>query len=480
MPTLETRLTVEVDEPGLSARLFANEPYPDHTVRIRHVQSFLAAQGVSYGLDPESLERFLELWRDGALEEPIEVARGEAAVAGGPETLRRLHPPARTGRDAVELLPLYVKAGEAVIALDPAGAGTPGRTVGGDTIDPPAPPPRVGPTPGPGLEVEQGIWKARRTGFLVEHDDLIDVSPTLTQLRDLPAGSYIWDGDAAIQGAIPRGTTLTVAGSLRVVGDIADGVHLEAGKSIFVLGDVDGGGTTHIESAADVHVRGVRGATIMAEGNLLFDHVLDDTQVRTRLRVIATGPKATVIGGRLEAVAGVSLVHVGDERNTRTIVSVGHSDWVDEELLTLERQVRRWNTYYTKLYQDFCKTYRHLLECRSRIYRLSARERKAYESAHESVLAEQKRVDEKISDIRTQQTRLHKKRARDDAAVVRLEGDARLGVGFCIRGKNYHVPADGISAVTLLLSQSSGKVLPIPTSLVDSSEMLPGAECVVE
>ena len=62
-----TSLKVEISDDGLEACLSAMEEHPDVPVKIRHLQSYLTSQGVHHGLDPECLERFLEVWKANAV-----------------------------------------------------------------------------------------------------------------------------------------------------------------------------------------------------------------------------------------------------------------------------------------------------------------------------------------------------------------------------------------------------------------------------
>ena len=165
---LHDRLRLEISPDSMQASLFPVTDYPNRTVRVKHVRSFLDSHGVHYGVQEKSIEALLKAWRAGSVQRPVLIARGSApreATEGG---VRRVAPPPRDGRDPVELLPLFVRKGERVIAVDPPQEAAPGRSVRGEII--PAPPGLrpLSLEPGEGLRVKESSWFATRTGFLVE------------------------------------------------------------------------------------------------------------------------------------------------------------------------------------------------------------------------------------------------------------------------------------------------------------------------
>ncbi|MCA8960050.1 MAG: DUF342 domain-containing protein, partial [Planctomycetes bacterium] len=263
---IQQQLRVDIAPDGLTASLYPTTPCPARTPKPKDLVEVLRRAGVVEGIDDDVLALFIEDWRRGTIVGPRVVATGVAPKPAAVPSLKRVAPPARSGQDPVELLPLFVKKDETIFALGAAGAARLGRSVRGDVTQPD---PRAGggPVPGTGIVVENGQWIATRTGFLVISGDRIDVSTVLTHNRDLPPGDYRWTGDAVIRGDVSTGCTLRIEGSIRVEGNVRDGVLIRASGGVEVTERIEGH-DTRIVSGASITVGDVAASTLTAEGDV--------------------------------------------------------------------------------------------------------------------------------------------------------------------------------------------------------------------
>ncbi|MFQ5654035.1 MAG: FapA family protein [Planctomycetota bacterium] len=464
MKSLNDLLLLEVAPDGLEATLLPLRPHPRRKTRPRHLARFLHERGIVNGCSEQRLRGFIEAWKSWTVESPWWVARGTAATPPTSAELLRVHPPARSGNDSVELLPLYVKKGDLLFTLVLGRKGVEGCNVLGEPVpfaeDEEIPPVQ----PGPGVVVEGQTWRAGRTGFLVEEGRTISISKSLLHYHDLPTGVYRWPSSARIEGSISAGTVIDVAGHLTVKGEIGGGVKILAGGNLMVEGSIHGEGTTSLEAEGDVYVDTVDRCTLHSGRDLHVRRACIDCNCRGRGYLIAGAPGCKVVGGRIEAVKGATLFDVGSTDRQRTLISVGASEWVDHDLKGLEGEIRRWTSYHARLYHQYQQRFGS-----SRSLPVGPREDLATEE--ERLVKEQQRVDEQISRLKTRQSQLHKVRERDDRAVIRIIGQALPGCRFVIRGKGYSPGRTGLSGVTLSVFQESGRVHGVPTALFESSEM---------
>ncbi|MEM7166230.1 MAG: flagellar assembly protein A [Planctomycetota bacterium] len=468
MKRIRDRLRVQVAPDGLQATVEPIRRAPRQGVSPRTVEKLLAERGVTHGILTEAVREFVGEWRQGQGRQWI-VARGEAPIPAVLSELRRVHPPARSGRDPVELLPLYVAEHETVFALRSGAPATPGRTVCGVVIPPPQPPPSDTPTPGEGFEVVGRVWKASHSGFLEHADGNIRVSPQLIHKYDLPAGEYHWHGGARIDGSLLEGVRLHVDGDLALGGEIAQGVRLRVGGDATVEGAIRGEGRTRVEVDGQLECAAVLDSFLYATADVRVRTLCQGTTVRTCGRFLNDLPGGLVSSSRIDAVRGAILNDIVPGSGLPSAVHVGTSEWLDDEWQAVEAEIQRWTRHYTHLYEEFSERHAKLVSRRSEIYRLSDVQRQQYELEHARVTAEQERVDRNISRLRTRQSVLLQSRCRDEKAVVQVTGEATAGALFSIRRVPLAAGSEGLREVVLSLAPSRNRVIAIPRSIYESS-----------
>lgn len=465
---IRDRLRVEVSPDGLQATVEAVRRMPRMRLSVQSFSKLLAERGVTHGLLPDAIAQFIDDWGRGHSGRVV-VARGEAPVPGMAPELRRVHPPARSGRDPAELLPLFVAAGENVFAVRGASAPAPGRTV----CDTPVPPPATAtpelPVPGEGFELVGRLWRAERDGFLEYEGESIRVSSDLIHKYDLPAGDYHWPGSARIDGSICEGVRLQVDGDLHVGGDVGRGVRIRVGGDAVIEGAVRGEGRARVEVDGSLACAAVFGCFIYATGDVRVSTLCQGTTVRTCGRFFNELPGGLVSSSRIDAVRGARLNDIIPGSGLPSAVHVGTSEWLDDEWHTVEAEIQRWSRHHAHLFEEFHERYAHLVKRRSDIYRLPESRRQQYEREHDRVVEEQERVDRNISRLRTRQTMLLQSRCRDETAVVHVIGLATAGSLFSIRRVPLAAGSEGLREVVLALGPSRNRVISIPKSIYDSS-----------
>lgn len=466
MAQIHDRLRIDVSGDGLLATALPVRRAPRSTVKVRHVVALLRDCGVTFGVDEAAIREFLRSWQKEQSAPPVVVARGLPAKPATSSELRRILPPPRSGKDPIELLPLFVKAGETLFSVRPGSPGSSGRDVRGREI--PVPPSDQNEwVPGPGIRVHANQWIAARTGFLESEAARISVASRLLHQRDLPVAEYEWSGNVTIQGNVETGTRLKASGDVEIVGHIADDVRIVAGGGLRVDGDVEGR-ATELLASGDIHLRSVHHADIRAKGDIFVSELCRDAHCRTYQSFHCSDSGSLVIGGKVEAVRAAFLFDVGGD-GIRTEVVAGTSDWIYDEIRKLEDEIRSWEKHYMRVHAGFQARFSHLIQNRADIYRLPDDQREQYEDAQAAVVAEQRRIEEVISGIRGRQMNLSRARGGSEGSVVRIEGHAHPGSHFTLRRRPYVVSGKSISDVALTLASKGKRVIAIPRLIYDSS-----------
>ena len=461
---LRESFDLELGDRRMRAQIMPRSSSPPRGLNATELQRYLTSCGIQFGMERETLKAIISAWKLGDTG-PWIVAEGTEPEPGRHGGLNRIAPPPRTGRDEVELLPLYVKRGDRLFKKLGPLAPAPGRDVLGTLVPPPITEDAPQLVAGRGIEVlDDGTWISRATGFLHAEDGELRILKTLLHSRTLGPGTYRWPGDAQISGPIAAGTTIEVGGHLHVEGDVGVGAHLRAEGDLRIEGTVTGGGTTKLESEGRMKLHTAIGTLITAGGDIVVSVNLEDCRTRTRgvLRAEETG--CQIIGGTV-------VFDVCADGKHHAVLSVGRASWVNDEMRNLEVEIRRWVNYHGKLFQDFRDHHGEHVENRALIWQVSDRQREEFYRDEDQVHAEQQRVDQRISRLRSRLEALAASRTFNPKAVVHIRGTAEGGTRFSVRGRRYEYGKKPLSKVAIGICGEARRVCAVPSAIFLSSEM---------
>ena len=467
---IRSALDLQIAADGLEAAVSPLEPRPPRGLNAHTLHRYLKGCGIQHGVLKEALKSLISDWKSGD-RGPWIVARGTPSVAGHGGGLDRLAPPARTGNDDVELLPLYVKQGDPLFQVTDGAAAQ----VGVDVLGHPVPPPPTQESPvlkaGSGISVDDGVWTARATGFLHADESELKIVKTLLHSHGIGPGTYRWPGDAKISGSVAAETTIEVGGHLIIEGDIGVGVQLRAEGDIRVEGEIVGGGSTTIEAEGRVKVQTAIGTSITAGDDVVVIKGLTDCRCRSRGTVQAATEGCVIRGGTVEAISGAEIADAVASGFHPVSIEVGHASWINEQMHEIESEIRRWVLYHGKLFEDFKAKHGTEGEDRSKVWHLSEEKRLAFYEDEDEVHAEQQRVDQRISRLRSRLELLTGSRTSNPRAVVLIHGSAESSTRISIRGRRYDTAKKVLHGVAVGIFGESKRICAIPTALYQSSEM---------
>ena len=298
---------------------------------------------------------------DGRIEFLIDLSRGPREVS-----------PHRVDWREVNAL-VSVPAGTAVARVLPPTPGVPGLTVWGEPI-PPKPGHKLrlrketsgvdeklrgleeeleGVTGeegradlvlGPGLryDPEKELILAEEGGFLEIQQRRLRIHPVYTLRGDVDwnTGNIHFHGrKLTVTGSVKRGFQVEVQGDLEIRGNVEDGVRIRTGGHLTVGGIVKGAGTS-VEAGGNAILNIVEQAVIKVKGNLTVTGYLLQTRAMVGGSLSVLGEKGLVGGETFVEGSGVVSV-AGNPAFVRTVVRVGFSYEVAEEVYRLEREFDR-------------------------------------------------------------------------------------------------------------------------------------------
>lgn len=232
-----------------------------------------------------------------------------------------------------------VEEGEKIAVYHRAEAGVSGKNIYGETI-----------------HGENGMDKKplRGIGFQIEPDGVTYTSKLCGKF-EFTAGRILITNMLVIRENVTAVTgKLEVDGSVYVVGSISSGGYIKATGDIIIEHNVEtcrliAGGNVmiktgscskndcFIDAGGEVSGSYFEAANINAGGNVKANYIMNST-IKTMGRVIVSGSKGMLLGGRISAVRGVDTYNLGNRLHLKTILDIGRNELYEKEQEAYEKK----------------------------------------------------------------------------------------------------------------------------------------------
>ena len=321
-------------------RAYAYIPWiPGNSVSKEDIYDDLSRREIIFGIKHEAITEMITKKR---MNEKILIAEGIPAQKGADgwfEFFVRLDLPripaplADGGVDYVNIEAFeMVDVGEKIAVYHPAGKGTNGKNIYGETI-----------------HADNGIEKKplRGEGFRIAPDGVTYISKLNGKFEYLNGRIIITNMLVVREDVTSVTGKLEVDGSVYVVGSIYSGGYIKASGDIIIEHNVEtarliaggnvmikkGSCSRHdcfIEAGGEVSGSFFEAANINARGNVKANYIMN-SDIKTMGRVIVSGSKGVLLGGRISAVRGVDTYNLGNTSHIKTYLEVGRTELYDKE-----------------------------------------------------------------------------------------------------------------------------------------------------
>ena len=314
-------------------------PPSEHGKRMteREIRNELTGCRIQYGISEKIIKAYLagpQYCRD------IPIAKGKAVVQGQDAKIQYMFETEPTAKpklledgsvDFHELnLFTSVKQGELLARMTPEVEGTPGMDIFGNKVMP--------------LKVRRGVLKYGRNIDLSEdrteirsqvdgdvklEGDTVFVSNTYRVAAnvDPSTGDIHYTGNVVVPGNVCAGFTIEASGDIEVDG-VVEGATLIAGGNIVLKRGVQGMNRCLLQAGNDIVAKFIESCTAKAGRTINIGSCLH-SNVDAGEKVIVSGRKGFVIGGKVSAGKRIEASVFGNKMNTATELKVG----VEPEIL---------------------------------------------------------------------------------------------------------------------------------------------------
>lgn len=355
------RLTI--DDDIMRAEMLVLEPEKGKEVTVAMALDFLLENEIKMGVDKEKLTKIIE---QKVYSQPFTVATGKPSVDGENGWFEFLFDtkieakPQEKGDGSVDYyntkLFEEVSIGDKLVIYHPATKGEFGFNIKGKFLMPKR---------GKELSVIKG------KGFSVSDDKLTYTAEACGKIEykygeinisdmyvvegdlDMTVGNIRFSGDVKVRGDVASGMIIEALGNVEIQGHVA-GATIKAGKDILLKKGVQGAQKAYIEAKGNIYGQFFEECNINCDKSLEANYLLNcNTCVKGKINI--RGKKGVVVGGRTHGMLGIEIHDGGNDTGTPTILQVGISDEImkeyaeiavdikkiDEELEPIERGVAK-------------------------------------------------------------------------------------------------------------------------------------------
>lgn len=174
----------------------------------------------------------------------------------------------------------------------------------------------------------------------------------------LATGNVDVDGSVYIRGNVGSRTSIKATEDIVVDGFI-ESAYLECGGNIFLKKGMNAAGDGSLKAAGDIMGRFFEAVKVEAGGEIRANYCMN-SELRTDGRLIISGEKGALVGGKICAVQGISVYYVGNRSAVPTSIRIGMDEKAHRKKFRLENdisEVRKELTVFRDAYAEIQRKY---------------------------------------------------------------------------------------------------------------------------
>lgn len=233
----------------------------------------------------------------------------------------------------------------------------------------------------------------------------------------MATGNVDVDGSVYIRGNVGSRTSIKATEDIVVDGFI-ESAYLECGGNIFLKKGMNASGDGSLAASGDIIGRFFEAVSIQAGGDVRANYCLN-SDLQAEGKVVISGEKGALIGGRIYAAQGISVYHVGNRSGVPTSIKVGISEetrkqkWqIDNEISEIKKELAVFRDAYADIQRKYSPEVRNSMDM--------------YLKVENAIYTKEKELEE----LEAEELRLEENRKAAKEAAVIIRGKLYEGVEF--------------------------------------------------
>ncbi len=174
--------------------------------------------------------------------------------------------------------------------------------------------------------------RIRFVGNVLSVDDVYTVNGSV----GLKTGHIKHPGALVVTQNVEAETQIQALGDIDVHGYVQNAEITTKGR-LMVHGGITGGPKCRIRAEGGVHARYIQLADIESNGDIVVEHEIDQSNIKTRGTVIVTHGR--IVGGEISALGGIETDQIGSDAFLRTNLTVGEDYTVRQLIDPKKREI---------------------------------------------------------------------------------------------------------------------------------------------
>ncbi|MBR4758773.1 MAG: DUF342 domain-containing protein [Lachnospiraceae bacterium] len=219
---------------------------------------------------------------------------------------------------------------------------------------------------------------------------------------DQLTGKLEFFGDIHITGNVEAGTLIRAGKSLTIDG-VVESADLYAGGDIILKRGIQGNQKAHIAGRGSLYADFIEHSYVKMEGDILANYILS-SYISTQGQVKLTGKKASIIGGNIYAMMGVSCNVLGNPKEIKTAVASGISQEMYDENERIQQTLKEVRDKIQQIREEVKAFGNKITPELQESYKAKLQDQM---TKQKTVLEQQKRLFEKMELARTSRIQIH-------------------------------------------------------------------------
>lgn len=337
-PMRKCEFSISIEDNGNKA--FAYIPWiPGNVVTLEDIRKDLERREIVFGVNWEAISDMIDKRR---MNEKVLIAEGIPPKKGGNGwfeffvrlDLPRIPAPLPDGGvDYVNIEAFeMVDEDEKICVYHPAEKGVSGTNIFGESIHAENGAEKK-PLRGEGFVIApDGVtYLSKMNGKFEFRDGRIIITNMLTVREDVTAvtGKLEVDGSVYVIGSIYSGGYIKATGDIIIEHNV-ETARLVAGGNVMIKKGSCSKHDCFIDAGGEVSGSFFEAANINAKGNVKANYIMN-SDINTLGKVIVSGSKGVLLGGKICAVMGVDTYNLGNDTHIKTYLEVGRNELYTKE-----------------------------------------------------------------------------------------------------------------------------------------------------
>jgi hypothetical protein len=191
---------------------------------------------------------------------------------------------------------------------------------------------------------------AEKSGRVLYENNRIEVQESLFIKGDVDfsTGNIKFGGDVNVKGNVRNGFYVMAGGNV-TVGMNSEMSLLSSEKSIMVVQGIKGGGKAILRAKDSIQMSFAERATLLAVEDITVKNAIFNCKVKCNGRLKLKTEKGYLVGGRIQARAGIEAANIGSISGSRTQVSFGQDYLIGDQIEIEDREINKIKNRLIKL-----------------------------------------------------------------------------------------------------------------------------------